>query len=75
MFFRPLAKFLLILYMKLHSVYTKKKISFHTKEECEAAIKVYQQKRYKKAFAESILDCIILQSLASNTFETEVDSS
>jgi len=46
---------------------TDKYPSFDTKEECEAAIKVYQHKSWKKASAEAILDCIILDCLASRT--------
>ena len=46
---------------------TKKHTSFNTKEECEAAIKVYHHKRWKKASAEAILDCIILKALVSRT--------
>ena len=42
---------------------TKKYPSFNTKEECEAAIKVYQHKRWRNASAEAILDCIILKAL------------
>ena len=42
-------------------------LNYSTKEECEAAIKVYQHKSWKKASAEAILDCIILDCLASRT--------